>query len=401
MKTTLFKTIAKTRLIASLPLLGRGLGGGLVILLLLLLAVSGCNDGYDPWVDPDALDSTGSTSTDVERYTGHPPGVPRLRGVNVYSSDFTQAALDTLISWNVNHLRWNMDMGAIVLTSMTPYMGQIKQECEMIKRWLPQLEKAGIYIAVTMEKMPGGRHETDNYVLVCTKQEYEDTFVAAWEYIAETLKEQKAVWAYELSNEPGVYDEIGNVGEGLLAWMPLCRKASKAIRTKDPDTAIMLWCAEDGYYEREFEGFDPDDVPNTLYTDHFYEPHSFSHQGMGNDIVTKYPNDNYNKEVLREYFKRRVGSIANPNYLHVYIGEWSAVRWAEGATQYYRDVLELMEEFGYDWAHFNFCLGGGTKRHLTPFSAIHGTNKDYMEYSEYERTPMFYEMLRWFKLNKH
>ena len=388
MKTTLFKN--RLRLLPT----------AYCYCLLLLLAVSSCNDGYDPWVDPDALDNTGSTSTDVERYTGHPPGVPRLRGGNVYSYDFSQALLDTLVSWNVNHLRWNMNFSDMDPTNMTVYMSRVRQECDILKRWLPQLEQHGIYISFCMEITPGGRHPETNQTLVCTEQKYEDGFVEAWSVIASELVGQKAVWAYELSNEPQIASNL--VGDGLLAWMPLCRKVSKAIRTKDPETAIIIAAANFAGDEAEFESFDPDDVPNVIYTDHMYETGLFTHLYIWEDMEEmSYPSGTYNKEHLRDFMEKRMNSVSKKHYMHVYIGEFGVVRWAKGADLWLRDVIEIMEELGYDWANFNFCLGGETKRHLTVFSAIHGTNVNYMEYSEYERTPQFYEMLRWFKLNKH
>ena len=75
MKKNFFKSIAKTRLIASLPLLRRGLGGGLFAVLLVALAMlPGCKDDAEPALSistrnivapTDAIDYTVNVSSDA------------------------------------------------------------------------------------------------------------------------------------------------------------------------------------------------------------------------------------------------------------------------------------------------------------------------------------------------
>ncbi len=38
----------------------------------------------------------------------------------------------------------------------------------------------------------------------------------------------------------------------------------------------------------------------------------------------------------------------------IYVGEFSAIRWAPGADRYLRDSLELFEEYGWDWSSHSF-----------------------------------------------
>ena len=37
--------------------------------------------------------------------------------------------------------------------------------------------------------------------------------------------------------------------------------------------------------------------------------------------------------------------------VHIYVGEFSAVRWAPGADKYLRDCIDLFEEYGWDWTY--------------------------------------------------
>ena len=38
----------------------------------------------------------------------------------------------------------------------------------------------------------------------------------------------------------------------------------------------------------------------------------------------------------------------------IYVGEFSAVAWAEGAERYLGDCIEMFEEYGWDWSYHAF-----------------------------------------------
>ena len=37
--------------------------------------------------------------------------------------------------------------------------------------------------------------------------------------------------------------------------------------------------------------------------------------------------------------------------IHIYVGEFSAIRWAPGADNYLRDCIDIFEEYGWDWTY--------------------------------------------------
>jgi hypothetical protein len=57
--------------------------------------------------------------------------------------------------------------------------------------------------------------------------------------------------------------------------------------------------------------------------------------------------------------------------VHIYLGEFSAIRWAPGdsAHQYLRDCIDIFEEYGWDWAYHAF-------REWDGWSVEHGPDRN-------------------------
>jgi hypothetical protein len=39
------------------------------------------------------------------------------------------------------------------------------------------------------------------------------------------------------------------------------------------------------------------------------------------------------------------------HHVGIYVGEFSALRWAPGACNWLRDCIDLFEEYGWDWTY--------------------------------------------------
>jgi hypothetical protein len=392
--------IARSAFIARRAFIARS---AFVLSLLLALALAGCNSGYAPWVDPDAIDASSPSNTS-DIYTGRPEGVPHMRGVNCFSYDFYPDYLDTLANWNINLIRWNMLSNLTSYTNVNTYLNMLDQEIAVLDRWLPELAARGIYVSICMMELPGGREGGNNGSLVCSQKDYEDAFVEGWRRIAahfakDVHPQSKYVWAYELANEPGNPD--GYADPSLPKWQPLCRMAGKAIRGEDPVTTIIF--PPNAWQDPvEFETFDPSDLPNVIYTEHMYEPFAFTHQGLSEDNKPMtYPNENYNKEVLRAYMKKRFVDFAQKNRVHYFVGEFGVVCWSVGAAEWIRDVTELMEEYDLDWTFFSFSLGY-IGDHLINFGATHYRESPSAPAIPADgRTPQARELINWYELNQH
>ena len=131
-------------------------------------------------------------------------------------------------------------------------------------------------------------------------------------------------------------------------------RAAKAVRAIDPDVPIFIeankWDSPSGYAELE-----PVDVSNVVYQVHMYEPGQFTHQGVHSSPTgIAYPGEingtMWDKERLRKVLAP-VREFQLAYNVHIYVGEFSAIRWAPGAADYLRDVIDLFEEYDWDWTY--------------------------------------------------
>ena len=61
----------------------------------------------------------------------------------------------------------------------------------------------------------------------------------------------------------------------------------------------------------------------------------------------------YDRETLRRILKP-VRDFQQRHGARIYVGEFSAVRWAPGAERYLEDCISLFEEYGWDWTYHAF-----------------------------------------------
>ena len=106
--------------------------------------------------------------------------------------------------------------------------------------------------------------------------------------------------------------------------------------------------------------FEPIDAERVVYSVHMYQPHQFTHQGVYDAPVgITYPGEiggrHWDKEAIRKALRPAI-DYQRDYGVEIYIGEFSAIRWAPGSSahDYLRDVIEVMEENGWDWAYHAF-----------------------------------------------
>jgi aryl-phospho-beta-D-glucosidase BglC (GH1 family) len=287
-------------------------------------------------------------------YKGH--ALPRLRGTMI-SPNIDEESLRVLgQQWNANVVRWQLvgwkPRGKAL--DLAAYETWLQGQLQKLDAGLPLCEKYGLMVVVDLHCAPGGSAE-------CGKGLFNDAscqkkFVEVWERLARKYKEAKAVWGYDLLNEPSE----GAVDESCADWEELAGRAAKAIRAIDPKRAIIVEPPQGGG-PSGLDKFYPIDATNVVYSVHMYLPHAFTHQGVHTKWTKKF---RYPGEIDGQMWdKARLEAALAPAIkfqkmygAHMYIGEFSAIRWApdNSAYRYLKDLIDIFEAHGWDWSYHAF-----------------------------------------------
>ncbi|MBM3475052.1 MAG: glycoside hydrolase family 5 protein [Armatimonadetes bacterium] len=325
-------------------------------------------------------------------FKGH--DLPRLRGV-MSPNTFRDEDLRVLgMEWKANVIRWQITRNwgrAGTDRDLADYDAWFTGKLDELDKGLEACGRYGIKVVVDVHWPPGGRYENSD-LAIFNEPLYQDHWVAWWEKIARRYKGNPVVWGYDLVNEP-----VQNAPSppGVADYLAGQVRAAKAIRAIDPDVPIFIeaaeWDSASGFRELE-----PVDVPNVVYQVHMYVPGQFTHQGVYNSPTgVVYPGtiggQMWDKEQLRKVLQpAREFQLAYN--VHIYCGEFSAIRWAPGAADYLRDCIELFEEYGWDWTYHAY-------REWDGWSVEHGPNRDDRQPTA-EPTDRKQLLLSWFAKNE-
>ena len=304
-------------------------------------------------VTPPALARAGA------RFKGH--NLPRLRGAMI-SPDIDAEGLRVLgQAWNANLIRWQLIHRGRPgqRASLADYDAWLEGELKKLDAALPLCERYGLYVVVDLHSPPGGKATSGGYTGsdggLFSDPACQAKFVEVWRRIATRYKNAKPVWGYDLANEP-VEDYVE---EGCDDWPALAERAARAIRAVDPERAIIVEPADWGGPDA-LSDFVPLPVSNVVYSVHMYQPHAFTHQNVyRQDPPLRYPGiiqgKHWDKAQLEAALLPVVRFQTNWN-VHIYIGEFSAIRWApdNSAWRYLKDLIDIFEAHGWDWSYHAF-----------------------------------------------
>jgi len=285
-------------------------------------------------------------------YKGH--NLPRLRGVmspNVFRDEDLRVLGE---EWRANLIRWQLCRNwgrAGTDRDLVEYARWIDAKLDELDKVLAACLRYGLKVVIDVHSPPGGR-TAEMDLAIGHEPLYQDAFVALWERIARRFKGHAALWGYDLVNEP----QQNTPPLGVPDFLGIQVRAAKAIRAIDPVTPIIIE-ADQWDSAAAFANLDPVDVPNVVYQVHMYVPGEFTHQGVYNTKTgISYPGKingvEWDKERLRKVLAP-VREFQLAYNVHIYAGEFSAIRWAPGdsAYRYLRDCIDLFEEYGWDWSY--------------------------------------------------
>lgn len=340
-------------------------------------------------------------NTDVQPFPAGHKGhaLERLRGAMVSPRIDAESLRVLAEDWNANLIRYQIiRTGQAAGGNQGPeYDKWVRGELDRLDALLPKCEEYGVLVVLDLHSPPGGRRISGGYygadAGLFSSRAAQDQFVELWRHIAARYKSQRSIWAYDLANEP----VEGDVAEDCLDWAQLSERTAKAIREIDPVRTIIVEPADWGG-PSALKNLIPVPVSNVVYSVHMYLPHAFTHQ----NVHEKGPELSYPGQVKGEYWDKAaleralqpVVDFQKRYNTHIYIGEFSAIRWAPGdsATRYLSDAIDLFERHGWDWSYHAF-------REWHGWSVEHGSDP-----KDTNRSPQptkRQELLQqWFKLNQ-
>lgn len=280
----------------------------------------------------------------------------RRRGVmspGSFSEKNLTKDLPDLRSWGGNLIRWQLIRnwhGRNDNQDPVEYLQWVTKRANETKRILDKAYELGMKVVVDLHVAPGGRH-LDGHMNMFKNELFADTFEKAWVILATTLKGHPALFGFDLINEPSQPKE-----KVKFDYLGLQFRVAKRVREIDPDTPIII---ESNEWDspNAFRYLSPIPMKNIIYQAHMYMPGQFTHQQIFNkkQEKTQYPDPKrgWTKEMLRNHLAP-VRAFQQRHGARIYIGEFSAARWAQGAENYLEDCISIFEEYGWDWSYHAF-----------------------------------------------
>ena len=211
-----------------------------------------------------------------------------------------------------------------------------------------------------------------------------------WERLARRYNGDGRIFGFDLINEP-----IQRNSDVVIGCWELQERIARAVRAVDPDRTIVM----EANFDDSHNGMaiqSPLALDNVVYEFHMYQPLAYTHQYVigvtAQDVKEKglafrpkpYPNADWRNPDLsttgrpfdKDYLRRAVRGAREFQLRHdarIYVGEFSAVAWAQGADRYLRDCADVFAEYGWDWTYHAFReWEGWSVEHDFPLPPVFG-----------------------------
>ncbi len=330
----------------------------------------------------------------------------------------TQQDIDNLAALGANYV--NLSHPGL-FTEKPPYQPDPAMQANL-DALLDMIAQADMFAVISFRTGPGRSEFTffwdeagtwfdESYLnnSVWADQQAQDAWAEMWAYTAAQYKDNPIVVGYDLmvepnSNEVGsyplddpldiwdpaaFYDQYGGT---LYDWNQLYPDISAAIRAVDTETPILIGGM--GYSGVDWLPYlEPTGDPRTVYTVHFYQPFSYTHQ-LSTTVGITYPGffdldyDGAGEAFDRAWLEGRLATVeafVQAYGVPVAVNEFGLVRWAPGAAAYLHDLMDLFELLGlnhavWEWQpsweplqlidQFNFRRGADPENHQDVDNAL-------------------------------
>lgn len=295
--------------------------------------------------------------------TSLPPGWP-WRGINMDSTSSSPADVQTLVT--------QLGVNSIHLRIRPEKLGQMKhlsaaeawtQAIAWADAMLEACKKYHVVGIIEVTGIPLGKLQTNTqmtpafWASSAEKQKYLQRLAS----LAQNLRHYGDEFAaYDIMSEPVMLVD----GRGLQppGWRNLQSKIVQTLRTYDPNRWIMVKPGPFGL-PTDYRNFEPLAASHLIYSVHMYDPHRFTHQGIKNyPLGPKFPGRIGSKMWDAQALKEDLAPVIKFQKKYkvpVYVGEFSAVRWAPGAETYIKDLVSIFNAHNWGWAYFAYAGWNG------------------------------------------
>lgn len=283
---------------------------------------------------------------------------------------YTDTLFSNVKGWGANCIRvmlardmdskWAVDKSVCPPTPkddpLAPYRGVLEELDESVRL----ATKYGIYVVVCVDGIVEKINHSDN-LLNSDGSGYHTILEAIWEYVADKYKNSHWVIGYDLFNETSTPSDVG-------AWWDYVPTLIEKIRKIDKQT-YMLVQAPNMAIPTSFRNLKPvnSDDDRIIYVAHPYIPHGWTHSNVTTNPVNdaEYPgyiapnkSEYVDKEKLKEYMID-VRNFQLKYNVRIFANEFSSVRWQKGGGKWTEDMIDIFEEWGWDWLYHAYGSWNG------------------------------------------
>jgi hypothetical protein len=285
----------------------------------------------------------------------YPPNWP-WRGITVISNSISEEDIRYLANLNVNSLEIFLNTRTLIKSGTFTTQQALQQSIQRADFILNTAKKYGMTCVITMSHFPISSDSPDmqnTRDFWDSKAYYQEVVETAKILARHFRKRGNELGAYELISEPLVVDNQKTKRPD--SWLSLMNDIVKSIRKYDAKRYIVVTPGPGGL-AAGYKNFLPLSDRYIIYGAHMYLPHAYTHQGIHNrPLKVEYPGRTlfkaWDKQALEESMAPLI-EFQNRHNVIVWIGEFSAVRWAAGADTYLKDLIDIFDSHNWGWSYW-------------------------------------------------
>jgi endoglucanase len=309
----------------------------------------------------------------------------RMRGMNLETSPggLTPSIARELAAWGVNTVRINFSTDAADRSTpdtagpaptradpLAPY----RQNLTMLRSFTRECAHLGIGVILAANGIFGRKSAdlTDGSG-ASFKAAIERSLPEFWSAIAGELRNDRAIIAYDILNEPNYV--FRGPEDGAVWHNQMLPNAIRRVRELNPDIWIVAMPWPWGF-PSGFNIMPLIDDPHIIYSFHAYAPHTYTHQwvgtarpniaypGMIRDFDTE-PLKLWNKAALLADVQPAI-DFAQRHGVRMMASEFGVARWAPGRDRFLADLLSIFEANEIDWLFHTYGSWNGWNPSFEP-----------------------------------